>query len=151
SVPDPLMDVRRTVQAVWKLESARIVAGLTKLVHDVGRAEEFAQDALVAALEQWPRTGIPDNPAAWLMTTARRRAIDDIRRSARFDELAPEIAASSDASAGLEEPAGGLEEPTGDDVLRLIFLTCHPLLPSVERVALTLRLVAGLTAAEIAR
>jgi RNA polymerase sigma factor (sigma-70 family) len=138
------MDVGRIVQAVWKLESARIVAGLTKLVHDVGRAEEFAQDALVAALEQWPRTGIPDNPAAWLMTTARRRAIDDIRRSARFDELAPEIAASSDASAGLDEP-------TGDDVLRLIFLTCHPLLPSVERVALTLRLVAGLTAAEIAR
>ena len=138
------MDVGRTVQAVWKLESARIVAGLTKLVHDVGRAEEFAQDALVAALEQWPRTGIPDNPAAWLMTTARRRAIDDIRRSARFDELAPEIAAPSDAS-------DGLDEPTGDDVLRLIFLTCHPLLPSVERVALTLRLVAGLTAAEIAR
>ena len=108
------MDVGRTVQAVWKLESARIVAGLTKLVHDVGRAEEFAQDALVAALEQWPRTGIPDNPAAWLMTTARRRAIDDIRRSARFDELAPEIAASSDVPDGLDEPSGALVAKTDE-------------------------------------
>ena len=144
------LDVGRTVQAVWKLESARIIAGLTKLVHDVGRAEEFAQDALVAALEQWPRSGIPDNPAAWLMTTARRRAIDDIRRAAKFAEIAESSVALTGPSGADVDP-NGLDEPTSDDVLRLMFLTCHPLLPAVERVALTLRLVAGLTATEIAR
>jgi RNA polymerase sigma factor (sigma-70 family) len=143
-------DVGRTVQAVWKLESARIIAGLTKLVHDVGRAEEFAQDALVAALEQWPRSGVPDNPAAWLMTTARRRAIDDIRRATRFAEIA-ETSVALSAPPSADADPGGLEEPTGDDVLRLVLLTCHPLLPATERVALTLRLVAGLTATEIAR
>ena len=140
-----MIDVNRTVQAVWKLESARIVAGLTRIVHDVGRAEEFAQDSLVSALEQWPETGVPDNPGAWLMTTARRRAIDDIRRSERLahrrEQLAQELQRNHDQA----------DEPPGDDVLRLMFLACHPVLPSAERVALTLRLVGGLTAEEIAR
>ena len=137
------MDVGRTVDAVWKLESARIIAGLTRLVHDVGRAEEFAQDALVAALEQWPRTGVPDNPAR--LADDDRQAPGDRRHPppARFDGARPRDRGAADAS----------DEPTSrpDDVLRLMFLTCHPVLPSVERVALTLRLVAGLTAAEIAR
>jgi RNA polymerase sigma factor (sigma-70 family) len=132
------------VQAVWKLESARIIAGLTRLVHDVGRAEECAQDALVAALEQWPHSGVPDNPGAWLMTTARRRAIDGIRRSERFEQRRELLAADS-------APEADQPDPAGDDVLRLMFLSCHPVLPSTERVALTLRLVAGLSAAEIAR
>jgi len=139
------MDVGRTVQAVWKLESARIIAGLTRLVHDVGRAEEFAQDALVAALEQWPRSGVPDNPAAWLMTTAKRRAIDDIRRAERFERRRADLVVSEVAT----EPTAAAEPDT--DVLRLMFLSCHPLLPPPERVALTLRLVAGLTPEEIAR
>ncbi len=141
------MDIGQTVQAVWKLESARIIAGLTRLVHDVGRAEEFAQDALLAALEQWPRAGVPDNPAAWLMTTAKRRAIDDIRRAGRLEQRRARLAAAEAAAEAADEAA----DPAGDDVLRLMFLTCHPLLPMTERVALTLRLVAGLTAAEIAR
>jgi RNA polymerase sigma factor (sigma-70 family) len=135
------VDIGRTVQAVWKLESARIIAGLTRLVHDVGRAEECAQDALVAALEQWPHTGVPDNPAAWLMTTAKRRAIDDIRRRERLEERRERLATE----------AANQPEPAGDDVLRLMFLSCHPVLPATERVALTLRLVAGLSVAEIAR
>jgi RNA polymerase sigma factor (sigma-70 family) len=137
------MDIGRTVQAVWKLESARIIAGLTHLLHDVGRAEEFAQDALVSALEQWPETGVPDNPGAWLMTTAKRRAIDAIRRSERLEHKHEQL-----AHEPRQEPES---EPERDDVLRLMFLTCHPTLPAVERVALTLRLVAGLTAGEIAR
>jgi RNA polymerase sigma factor (sigma-70 family) len=143
------MDVGRTVQAVWKLESARIIAGLTRLVHDVGRAEEFAQDAVVAALEQWPRSGVPDNPAAWLMTTAKRRAIDDLRRTERLEQRQAQLAATGEP--GLDHTADAAEGTARDDVLRLIFLTCHPLLHPVEQVALTLRLVAGLTAAEIAR
>src|SRR5258706_8843638 len=122
-------------------EWARIIAGLTHLLHDVGRAEEFAQDALVAALEQWPETGLPDNPGAWLMTTAGRRAIDAIRRAERLERKHEELAHEL-----RQEP-----EPERDDVLRLMFLACHPALPSAERVALTLRLVAGLTAGEIAR
>ncbi|MEU6266530.1 sigma-70 family RNA polymerase sigma factor [Saccharopolyspora shandongensis] len=131
--------VRRTVDAIWKLESARIIAGLTRLVHDVGLAEELAQDALVAALEQWP-AGIPDNPGAWLMAIAKRRAIDHIRRSRRLEEKHEQLAR--------EQEQQDLEQ---DDVLRLMFISCHPVLPMQERVALTLRLLGGLTAAEIAR
>lgn len=130
-----------SVEAVWRFESARIIAALTRVVHDVGLAEEFAQDALVAALEQWPAGGVPDNPGAWLMTTAKRRAIDHVRRSQTLErkqeELARELA---------NEP-----ESQADDVLRLMFISCHPVLPTAARVALTLRLVAGLTAGEIAR
>jgi RNA polymerase sigma factor (sigma-70 family) len=131
-------DVRRTIDAVWKLEAAKIVGGLARLVHDVGLAEELAQDALVAALEQWPEAGIPDNPGAWLTTVARRRAVDHIRREQRTSEIKGDFAYA-------ESP-----EPQ-DDVLRLMFVCCHPALGREARVALTLRLVAGLSAAEIAR
>ncbi len=129
----------RTIDAVWKLESAKIIAGLTRLVRDVGLAEELAQDALVAALEQWPSAGVPDNPGAWLMTVAKRRAVDHIRRAERLERKQEELAAAP-------EPEHGR-----DDVLRLMFISCHPMLPTPARVALTLRLLGGLTSAEIAR
>jgi RNA polymerase sigma factor (sigma-70 family) len=135
------MDAHRAVEAVWKLESARLVAGLARLVHDVGRAEEFAQDALVAALEQWPAAGVPDNPGAWLMAIAKRRAIDHIRRSERLERKQEQLAHE------LEQQ----QDPEQDDVLRLMFISCHPVLPAEARIALTLRLVGGLTPAEIAR
>jgi RNA polymerase sigma factor (sigma-70 family) len=138
------MDISRTLDSVWKLESARIIAALTRVVHDVGRAEELAQDALVAALEQWPTDGMPDNPGAWLMTAAKRRAVDDIRRSHRLVQKQEQLAHELSLREAQHEP-----EP--DDVLRLMFLACHPVLPSPARVALTLRLVAGLTNQEIAR
>ncbi|MFI5890366.1 DUF6596 domain-containing protein [Actinoplanes sp. NPDC051513] len=131
-------DVHRTIDAVWKLESAKIVGGLARLVHDVGLAEELAQDALVAALEHWPSAGVPDNPGAWLTTVARRRAIDHIRREQRNSAIESDV------------PYAESPEPQ-DDVLRLIFVCCHPALTREARVALTLRLVAGLSAAEIAR
>jgi RNA polymerase sigma factor (sigma-70 family) len=134
-------DPRRTVDATWKAESARIIAGLTRMVRDVGLAEELAQDALVAALEQWPVTGVPDNPGAWLMTTAKRRAVDRIRRQQMLERRQEELARD------LEQPP----EPARDDVLRLMFISCHPVLPAEARAALTLRVVGGLTAAEIAR
>ncbi|MFG1609234.1 DUF6596 domain-containing protein [Actinoplanes sp. NPDC049265] len=130
--------VRATVDAVWRLESARIVAALMRLLHDVGRAEEVAQDALVAALEQWPATGVPGNPGAWLTAVAKRRAVDRIRRERRFEEMAPRLAVDA------------LEEQP-DDVLRLMFISCHPALGPRTRAALTLRMVAGLSAGEIAR
>ncbi|MGX6605961.1 sigma-70 family RNA polymerase sigma factor [Micromonosporaceae bacterium Da 78-11] len=149
----------RTVDAVWKLESARIVAALMRLVHDVGLAEELAQDALVAALEQWPRSGVPDNPGAWLTTIAKRRAVDHVRRARRLDrrheQLAheltqpPEPQSEPQSELGSEPESGS--EPARDDVLRLMFISCHPLLTAEQRTALTLRVVAGLTAAEIAR
>ena len=141
----PVTDTNRSVDAVWKLESARIIAALTRLVHDVGLAEELAQDALVAALEQWPQSGVPDNPGAWLTAVAKRRAVDHLRRARRLDQRHQQLAHE------LERPPqdGGAPEP--DDVLRLMFLSCHPVLPTEQRVALTLRLLGGLTAAEIAR
>jgi RNA polymerase sigma factor (sigma-70 family) len=135
----PVTDVHRRVDAVWKLESAKIVAGLTRLVRDVGLAEELAQDALAAALEQWPVSGVPDNPRAWLTAIAKRRAIDHIRRSERQERAREQLAHDP-------EP-----QPEQDDVLRLMFLSCNPVLPTEARVALTLRLLGGLTAAEIAR
>lgn len=141
-------DGRRAVEAVWRLESARILAGLTRLVRDVDLAEQLAQDALVAALEQWPRDGVPDNPGAWLMATARHRAVDHLRRRRRAEQAHAEVAQQlvervGDAVAEPDEP--------GDDVLRLMFLCCHPVLPADARAALTLRLLAGLTTDEIAR
>ncbi|MCG5216121.1 sigma-70 family RNA polymerase sigma factor [Streptosporangium sp. KLBMP 9127] len=145
----PVTDAHRTIDAVWKLESAKIIAGLTRLVHDVGLAEELAQDALVAALEQWPESGVPDNPGAWLMAIAKRRAIDHIRRSQRLErkheELAHELEHPPDSAQG------SAQDSAQDDVLRLMFISCHPVLPTEERVALTLRLLGGLTAKEIAR
>ncbi|APE25740.1 MULTISPECIES: RNA polymerase sigma factor [Streptomyces] len=144
-MPEP--DTRRTVDAVWKLESARIIAGLTRLVRDVGLAEELAQDALVAALEQWPRSGVPDNPAAWLTTTARRRAVDHIRRSERLTRGQERLARELEHRRDPEER----DDPEQDDVLRLMLISCHPVLPTEARVALTLRLLGGLTAEEIGR
>src|SRR6476646_9358824 len=122
----------RTIDAVWRIESARLIAGLARIVRDVGLAEELAQDALVAALEQWPSAGVPDNPGAWLMTVAKRRAIDHIRRAERLERRQEELAAAP-------EP-----EPERDDVQRLMFISCHPMLPTPARVALTLRLLGGL-------
>jgi RNA polymerase sigma factor (sigma-70 family) len=134
-------DARRTIDAVWKLESARIIAGLTRMVRDVGLAEELTQDALVSALEQWPESGVPDNPGAWLMAIAKRRAIDHLRRSQRLERKHEQLAHE------LEQQ----QDPEQDDVLRLMFMSCHPVLATEARVALTLRLLGGLTAEEIAR
>ena len=143
----------RAIEAVWRIESARLIAALARMVRDVGLAEELAQDALVAALERWPEAGVPDNPGAWLMATARRRAIDQLRRGQLLDrkhqELLRELEARQEQAAA--DPEAALDDPVGDDLLRLIFISCHPVLPAEGRVALTLRLVGGLTTAEIAR
>ncbi|MFD5702517.1 sigma-70 family RNA polymerase sigma factor [Streptomyces lasiicapitis] len=141
----PVTDTHRTVDAVFKLESAKIIATLTRMVRDVALAEELAQDALVAALEQWPTAGVPDNPGAWLLAIAKRRAVDHIRRSQRLERKQEQLAREQDQQPGPER------EPEQDDVLRLMFISCHPLLPTQERLALTLRLLGGLTAGEIAR
>jgi len=144
-------EVQRTIDAVWRMESARIVAGLVRLTGDVGHAEDFAQDALVAALEQWSEAGVPDNPGAWLTTVARRKAMDQIRHRKMAERKHREMAGEIELSGHVEEPDAGLGEPIGDEVLRLVFICCHPLLPTEARVALTLRLVGGLTTEEIAR
>lgn len=145
-------EIHRAIDAVWRIESARLIAGLARIVRDVGLAEELAQDALVAALEQWPESGIPQNPGAWLMTTARRRAIDLVRRERRAQRKREEIGREREADqfdeAGLEE---SLDNDFGDDLLRLVFTACHPVLSTEARVALTLRLLGGLTTDEIAR
>lgn len=142
---------RRAVEAVWRIESPRLVAGLTRLVHDIGVAEELAQDALVAALEQWPHEGVPRNPGAWLMTTAKRRGIDLVRRNETFARklrlLGHELETAQGAAV-FEQPA---DEPIEDDLLRLVFVACHPVLSREARLALTLRLLGGLTTDEIAR
>ncbi len=146
-------DVHRAIQAVWRIESARLIAGLARLVHDVGRAEELAQDALVAALERWPESGIPDNPGAWLMATAKHRAIDELRRSQRLErkheELGHELEAQQERAA--RDLDAAIDDDVGDDLLRLVFIACHPVLSTEARVALTLRLLGGLTTEEIAR
>ncbi|MGW7204043.1 RNA polymerase sigma factor [Streptomyces sp. NPDC054837] len=131
------------------MESPRIIAGVTRIVRDVGIAEELAQDALVAALEQWPRDGVPGNPGAWLMTTARRRAVDLVRRRENYARKLQEIGRSVETTLPPEEPAD--PEDIDDDLLRLVFTTCHPVLSAEARIALTLRLLGGLTTAEIAR
>jgi RNA polymerase sigma factor (sigma-70 family) len=146
-------DTHRAIDAVWRIESARIIAGLARIVRDVGHAEELAQDALVAALEQWPNSGIPDNPGAWLMATAKHRAIDLLRRNKRLvrkhEELGREIEAQQEMAVPDLEAA--IDDNVGDDLLRLVFISCHPVLTSEARVALTLRLLGGLTTDEIAR
>ena len=146
-------DTHRTIDAVWRIESARLIAGLARLVGDVGVAEDLAQDALVAALERWPETGIPDNPGAWLMATAKHRAIDLLRRRTLLDrkheELGHELQARQDAA--VPDLDAALDDPVGDDLLRLMFTACHPVLSTEARVALTLRLLGGLTTEEIAR
>jgi RNA polymerase sigma factor (sigma-70 family) len=146
-------DTHRAIEAVWRIESARLIASLARVVRDVGRAEELAQDALVAALEQWPVSGVPDNPAAWLMATAKHRAIDQLRRHAlharKEEDLTREIEEQLEAAA----PAAvdDADQEIGDDLLRLVFTACHPVLATEARAALTLRLLGGLTTAEIAR
>ncbi|MET4568175.1 RNA polymerase sigma factor [Rhodanobacter soli] len=146
-------DTHRTIDAVWRIESARLIAGLARMLRDVGLAEELAQDALVVALEQWPNTGVPDNPGAWLMTTAKHRAIDRLRRSKLLErkhlELMHELEAEQEQQVSVVEAA--LDDHIGDDLLRLMFTACHPVLPIDARVALTLRLLGGLTTGEIAR
>jgi len=145
-------DVHRTIEAVWRIESARLIAGLARMVRDVGLAEELAQDALVAALEHWPASGIPDNPGAWLMATAKNRALDHFRRNKllarKHEELGRELEVRQEIAPRLDE---ALDEDIGDDLLRLIFTACHPVLSTDARVALTLRLLGGLTTEEIAR
>jgi RNA polymerase sigma factor (sigma-70 family) len=145
--------VRRAIDAVWRMESAKLIAGLARMLRDVGLAEELAQDALVAALEQWPRIGIPDNAAAWLMTTARNRAIDRLRRRKLKQRKHEELGYEIELHQGFDEDAAleALDDPIGDDLLRLVFTACHPVLSLEARVALTLRLLGGLTTEEIAR
>jgi RNA polymerase sigma factor (sigma-70 family) len=143
---------RRVVDAVWRIESARLIAGLARLVRDVGVAEELAQDALVAALEQWPRDGIPANPGAWLMASAKHRAIDLLRRRTRYEEKLGELGRELEIRQEIEpDLEDALDDHIGDDLLRLIFTACHPVLSAEARVALTLRLLGGLTTQEIAR
>ena len=144
------MTVPRTVEAVWRIESARLIAGLARVTGDVGLAEDLAQDALVAALERWPSAGVPDNPGAWLTAVARRRYVDGVRRQVGFDRRAAEIGREL---AEAENPMDEIElDPhVTDDVLRLIFTACHPVLPRDGRVALTLKLVGGLSTEQIAR
>ncbi|GGA77286.1 RNA polymerase sigma factor [Edaphobacter acidisoli] len=146
-------DVHRTIEAVWKIESARLIAGLARRVRDVGLAEDLAQEALVAAFEQWPRTGIPDNPAAWLMTTAKRRAIDMFRRNRRVEEKHGELARDAEElqERAVAELDAAMDDDIGDDLLRLVFTACHPVLKQDAQVALTLRMLGGLTTDEIAR
>src|SRR5256884_4733418 len=141
------------IDAVWRIESARLIAGLARLVGDVGIAEDLAQDALVIALEQWPKTGVPENPGAWLMATAKHRAIDLLRRRKMQDQKHAHVARELEARQVSPEPdlAAALDDQVGDDLLSLIFTACHPVLSTDARVALTLRLLGGLTTDEIAR
>ena len=145
-----MTDAHRAIDAVWRIESARLIAGLTRIVRDVGVAEELAQDALVAALEQWPESGVPDNPGAWLMATAKHRAIDYIRRNVMLERKHADIIHELKTHNSPDFDVA-LDDHIGDDLLRLVFIACHPVLSTEARVALTLRLLGGLTTDEIAR
>jgi RNA polymerase sigma factor (sigma-70 family) len=149
-VTESRSSVQRTVEAVWRIEAARLIAGLARVVRDVGLAEDLAQDALVAALEQWPESGVPDNPGAWLMAVARRRGVDTIRRRVTLERKVEQLGRDL---TEVENPMDEIEiEPTvQDDVLRLMFTACHPVLSSEARVALTLKMIGGLSTEEIAR
>ncbi|HJX28040.1 MAG TPA: RNA polymerase sigma factor [Thermoanaerobaculia bacterium] len=146
-------ETHRTINAVWRIESARLIAGLARIVRDVGLAEDLAQDALVVALEKWPETGVPENPAAWLMATAKFRAIDHLRRGALLQRKHEELGREAELrqERAVTEIDAALDDDIGDDLLRLIFIACHPVLSTEARVALTLRLLGGLTTDEIAR
>jgi len=150
-------DTRRWIDAVWRIESPRLIAGLTRIARDVGVAEDLAQDALVAALEQWPESGVPDNPGAWLMTAAKHRAIDHFRRNTRLERKHEELGRDLDArqrntgKVQMNDIEAALDDDVGDDLLRLVFISCHPVLSTEARIALTLRLLGGLTTDEIAR
>jgi RNA polymerase sigma-70 factor (ECF subfamily) len=146
-------DTQRAIDAVWRIESARLIAGLARIVRDVGLAEELAQDALVAALEQWPESGVPHNPGAWLMATAKHRAIDHLRRDKRLARKHRELAhrLENEQASDVPDLDTALDDHVGDDLLRLVFMTCHPVVSTEARVALTLRLLCGLSTDEIAR
>jgi RNA polymerase sigma-70 factor (ECF subfamily) len=145
-------DTHRTIDAVWRIESPRLIAGLMRIVRDVGLAEDLAQDALVAALEQWPESGIPDNPGAWLMATAKRRGIDHFRRNSMLERKHEELGREfEEKEMSVPDFEAALDDEVGDDLLRLVFISCHPVLSTETRVALTLRLLGGLTTEEIAR
>jgi RNA polymerase sigma factor (sigma-70 family) len=146
-------DTHRTIDAVWRIESAKLIAGIARIVRDVGVAEDLAQDALVAALEQWPSSGIPDNPGAWLMATAKNRAIDQLRRNTLHERKHAQIGHELEAQQEMAVPDldAAIDDHVGDDLLRLVFISCHPVLSTEAQVALTLRLLGGLTTDEIAR
>src|SRR2546426_10831278 len=144
-------DTHRAIDAVWRIESARLIAGLARMVRDVGLAEELAQDALVAALEQWPESGVPDNPGAWLMAVAKRRAIDHFRRQETFERKFSQLGREARTETDFEAAIAEMDDDIGDDLLRLIFTACHPVLSTEARVALTLRVLGGLKTDEIAR
>jgi len=146
-------DTHRAIDAVWRIEAPRLIAGLARMVRDVGLAEDIAQDALVVALERWPTSGIPDNPAAWLMAVAKRRAIDLLRKQKRGQAAAEALGREVDErpEGAIEDLDAAIDDDVGDDLLRLVFISCHPVLPPDARVALTLRLLGGLTTGEIAR
>jgi RNA polymerase sigma factor (sigma-70 family) len=148
-----VQNVHRAIEAVWRIESAKVIAGLTRIVKDVGLAEDLAQDALLAALEKWPETGVPDNPGAWLMGTAKHRAIDAVRKRALHERKESEIVAEVESLHERATPDldAQIDDHVGDDVLRLVFIACHPVLSTEARVTLTLRLLGGLTTQEIAR
>ncbi len=147
-----MTEATRAIEAVWRIESARLIAGLARMVGDVGLAEDMAQDALVAAIEKWPETGVPDNPGAWLMATAKNRAIDRMRREKTYERKREEVAHDTGALFAMERSdfEAAADDEIGDDLLALIFTCCHPLLSREARVALTLRLLGGLTTPEIA-
>ena len=146
-------DAHRAIEAVWRIESPRLIAGLARIVRDVGVAEDLAQDALIAALERWPKSGVPDNPGAWLMGTAKHRAVDWLRRSKALERKHQQLGREIEIQQGSAETDvdAALDDDIGDDLLRLIFTACHPVLSTEARIALTLRLVGALTTAEIAR
>jgi RNA polymerase sigma-70 factor (ECF subfamily) len=146
-------DAHRAIDAVWRIESARLIAGLTRIVGDVGVAEDLAQDALVVALERWPESGVPDNPGAWLMATAKHRAIDQLRRTSMLERKHEQLGHELEAlqASAVPDLDSAIDDHVGDDLLRLVFITCHPILSVEAQVALTLRLLGGLTTDEIAR
>jgi RNA polymerase sigma factor (sigma-70 family) len=144
-------DITRAIEAIWRIESARLVAGLARLVRDVALAEDLAQDALLSAVDQWPKQGVPDKPGAWLMAVTKRRAVDHFRRAKLSAQRHEELTRSVETLREEPDPAASLDDDVGDDLLGLIFTACHPLLPEEARIALTLRIVGGLTTEEIAR
>jgi RNA polymerase sigma factor (sigma-70 family) len=155
--PSPGSEAARTIEAIWHIEAARVIASVARMLRDVGLAEEFAQDALVAALEHWPATGVPDNPGAWLMTTAKRRALDHLRHEKLAAPKHEELSRELDAQHAMaiddfnDRVDDALSDDVGDDLLRLIFTACHPVLSPEARSALTLRIMGGLSTDEIAR
>src|SRR5690348_14870275 len=146
-------DIHRSIEAIWRIESPKLIAGLARMLRDVGQAEELAQDALVTALEKWPETGVPDNPGAWLMTAAKNQAVDLLRRGKRLEHKHQELGREMEVRQELAAPdlEAAIDDDIGDDLLRLVFVSCHPVLSTEARVALTLRLLGGLTTEEIAR